>query len=161
MLLRERSEMANAIDVAAYILEQIGSVTTMKLQKLVYYTQVRYLVMNGRPLFSDEIQAWANGPVAPNLYRIHSGRYMIGRGGLGQYGSVDALSFAEKAAASYVVSKLGALSGEQLRSLSHSERPWQDARKGYAPGARCSVPISIESMKSFYSSPECSNPVVR
>ena len=76
--------MANAIDVAAYILEQIGSVTTMKLQKLVYYTQVRYLVMNGRPLFSDEIQAWANGPVAPNLYHIHSGRYMIGRGGLGQ-----------------------------------------------------------------------------
>lgn len=153
--------MANAIDVARYILEQIGSVTTMKLQKLVYYTQVRYLVMNGRPLFSDEIQAWANGPVVPRLYHAHSGRYMIDRGGLGPYGSADALSSTEKAAASYVVTKLGALSGEQLRSLSHSERPWRDARKGYAPGARCSVPISIKSMRSFYGSPECSNPIVR
>ena len=49
--------MANAIDVAAYILEQTGSVTTMKLQKLVYYAQVRYLVMNGRSLFEDRIEA--------------------------------------------------------------------------------------------------------
>lgn len=152
--------MANAIDVAAYILEQTGSVTTMKLQKLVYYTQVRYLVMNGRPLFSDEIQAWANGPVSPRLYHVHAGRYMISKGGMGSHGSSDALSASEKAAAKYVVEKLGACSGEQLRALSHSERPWQDARKGYAPGSRCSVPITIASMKSFYSSPSCINPVV-
>ncbi len=153
--------MANAIDVAAYILEQTGSATTMKLQKLVYYTQVRYLVMNGRPLFEDRIEAWANGPVSPRLYHVHSGRYMIGKGGLGSYGSSDALGYAEKVAALYVVEKLGAYSGEQLRGLSHSERPWQEARVGYAPGARCNVPITVESMKSYYSSPECSNPVVR
>lgn len=152
--------MANAIDVAAYILEQIGSVTTMKLQKLVYYTQVRYLVMNGRPLFSDEIQAWANGPVSPNLYHIHSGRYMIGRDSLGPLGDSDGLSDAGKAAASYVVSKLGAYSGEELRSLSHSESPWKDAREGYASGERCKVPITVESMMSYYNSPDCSNPVV-
>lgn len=152
--------MANAIDVAAYILEQIGSVTTMKLQKLVYYAQVRYLVMNGHPLFRDEIQAWANGPVLPNLYRVHSGMYMIGKGGLGPYGSPDALSHSEKAAAKYVVDKLGAYSGERLRELSHSERPWQDARIGYAPGERCNVPITVQSMMNFYSSPRCSNPVV-
>lgn len=36
--------MASAIDVAAFILERVGNVTTMKLQKLVYYSQVRYLV---------------------------------------------------------------------------------------------------------------------
>ena len=153
--------MANAIDVAAYILEQTGSVTTMKLQKLVYYAQVRYLVLNGRPLFEDRIEAWANGPVSPRLYHVHSGRYMIGKGGLGPYGSSDALGHAEKAAALYVVEKLGAYSGEQLRSLSHGELPWQEARVGYAPGARCSVTITVESMKSYYSSTECSNPVVR
>ena len=152
--------MANAVDVAAYILEQTGSVTTMKLQKLVYYTQVRYLVMNGRPLFEDEIQAWANGPVSPRLYHVHSGRYMIGRGELGSYGSPDALTYSEKAAANLVVERLGFYSGESLRELSHGERPWQDARKGCAPGDRCKAPITIESMKSFYCSPSCPNPVV-
>lgn len=153
--------MASAIDVAAYILEQTGSVTTMKLQKLVYYTQVRFLVTSGRPLFGDEIQAWANGPVSPNLYRMHSGRYMIGKGGLGPFGSPDVLSNSEKAAASIVVERLGSYSGEELRELTHSERPWQDARKGFAPGDRCNALITVESMKSFYCSPSCSNPVVR
>ena len=152
--------MANAIDVAAYILEQTGSVTTMKLQKLVYYTQVRYLVTNGRPLFEDRIEAWANGPVSPKLYHVHSGRYMIGRGGLGLSGSSDALNYPEKAAADLVVERLGSYSGEDLRELSHGERPWQDARKGYAPGDRCNVPITVEAMRSFYCSPSCSNPVV-
>lgn len=153
--------MANVIDVAAYILERTGSVTTMKLQKLVYYAQVRYLVMNGHPLFSDEIQAWANGPVSPRLYHVHAGRYMIGKGGLGSSGSAKALSEPERAAANYVVEKLGAYSGEQLRELSHGERPWQDARRGFAPGARCSEPITVESMLSYYASPLCSNPIVR
>lgn len=152
--------MANVIDVAAYILEQTGSVTTMKLQKLVYYAQVRHLVVNGQPLFSDEIQAWANGPVAPRLYHVHAGRYMIGRGGLGSYGSPEALSVSEEAAAGYAVEKLGTLSGERLRALSHSEKPWQDAREGYAPGERCSTPITVGSMMRFYGSPSCSNPVV-
>lgn len=153
--------MANVVDVAAYILEQTGSVTTMKLQKLVYYAQVRYLVTHGRPLFEDEIQAWANGPVSPRLYHVHSGRYMVGKGDLGSSGSPDALSCSEKAAANLVVERLGSYSGEDLRELSHGERPWQDARKGHAPGDHCNVQISVESMRSFYCSPSCSNPVVR
>lgn len=152
--------MANAIDVAAYILEQIGSVTTMKLQKLLYYVQVRHLVMYGQPLFSDEIQAWAHGPVVPSLYRVHSGKFIIGRGALASSGSEDALSSEEKEAAQYVVEKLGAFSGEQLRSLSHGERPWKNARVGYAPGERCAVPITVDSIKSYYGSSECSNPVI-
>lgn len=153
--------MANAIDVSAYILEQIGSVTTMKLQKLVFYSQVRYLITTGNPLFSDEIQAWANGPVLPSLYRLHSGRFMIGKGFLGSAGSADKLSSSEKEAVQYVVKKLGALSGEELRGLSHEERPWLNAREGYSPGARCNVPITVESIQDYYGSPECQNPVVR
>lgn len=153
--------MANVIDVAVYILEQTGSVTTMKLQKLVYYAQVRYLVENGRPLFEDEIQAWANGPVSPKLYHVHSGRYMVGKDGLGSSGSSGALSYSEKAAANLVVERLGSYSGEDLRELSHSERPWQDARRGYAPGDRCDAPITVESMRDFYRSSSCPNPVVR
>ena len=49
-------------DVAAYILEQKGSMTTMKLQKLVYYSQAWSLVWDEKPLFEEAIEAWANGP---------------------------------------------------------------------------------------------------
>lgn len=43
--------MAHAVDVAAYILECLGSVSTMKLQKLTFYSQAYYLVEHGTPLF--------------------------------------------------------------------------------------------------------------
>lgn len=153
--------MASAIDVAAYILELVGSVTTMKLQKLVYYTQARYLVMNGNPLFSNRIEAWANGPVAPDLFHAHSGKYMIGRGSLGSMGSSSALSESQRKAAEKVVELFGSYSGEQLRELTHNEAPWVDARKGYGPGDRCEVEITVDAMRSYYASPACPNPVGR
>lgn len=42
--------------------------------------------------------------------------------------------------------------GNALEALSHSEPPWIEARVGYAPNERCNVPISVESMKKYYSS---------
>ncbi|WP_307850044.1 MULTISPECIES: type II toxin-antitoxin system antitoxin SocA domain-containing protein [unclassified Saccharopolyspora] len=41
--------------------------TAMKLQKLVYYSQAWHLVWDERPLFDEPVQAWANGPVVPDL----------------------------------------------------------------------------------------------
>lgn len=58
----------SALDVAKYILVKQGtSMATMKLQKLVHYSQAWHVTWTGKPLFNDEIQAWANGPVTRNL----------------------------------------------------------------------------------------------
>ena len=43
--------MAHVVDVAAYILEDLGSVSTMKLQKLAFYSQAYYLAEHGATLF--------------------------------------------------------------------------------------------------------------
>ena len=147
------AEMASAIDVAAYILELVSSVTTMKLQKLVYYAQARYLAIDGNPLFSNRIEAWANGPVVPDLFYAHSGKYMISQGDLGSAGSSSALSEPQRLFGSY--------SGEQLRELTHNEAPWMDARRGYAPDERCEVEITVDAMRNYYASPACTNPVSR
>ena len=64
--------MAQVNDVARYILErQSGSVSTMKLQKLVYYAQAWSLVWDEKPLFHVRIEAWANGPIVRELYDQH------------------------------------------------------------------------------------------
>ncbi|MBS5865379.1 MAG: DUF4065 domain-containing protein [Coriobacteriaceae bacterium] len=152
--------MAKSIDVAAYILEKMGRLTTMKLQKLVYYSQARYMSLYRTVLFSDRIEAWANGPVVPMLFHEHSGKYMIGKGSLDYAKSDEGLSAIEKSVIDVVVDVLGDYSGEQLRELSHSELPWQEARKGYSVGARCCVEISPDSILWYYGSPECHNPVV-
>ncbi len=40
----------------------------MKLQKLCYYCQAWYLAWNNEPLFDEEFEAWASGPVCKELY---------------------------------------------------------------------------------------------
>ncbi|CUP62134.1 Uncharacterized phage-associated protein [Anaerostipes hadrus] len=43
--------MANVFDAAKYILERLGEMSTMKLQKLCYYAQAWSLVWDDVPLF--------------------------------------------------------------------------------------------------------------
>lgn len=74
--------MAEAIDVAEYILHKNGEMSAMRLHKLVYYCQAWHLVWEGGPLFKDEIHAWANGPVIPSLYELHRGQFMLRPGDL-------------------------------------------------------------------------------
>jgi uncharacterized phage-associated protein len=69
--------MARVLDVAKYILERQGRITTLKLQKLVYYAQVWAIVDEGAPLFPDAIKAWGQGPVVPVLFHEHKGRQRI------------------------------------------------------------------------------------
>ncbi len=57
--------MADVFDVAAYILNKQGRMTTMKLQKLCYYAQAWHLVWAEKPLFDEPIQAWGEWPGMP------------------------------------------------------------------------------------------------
>jgi uncharacterized phage-associated protein len=58
----EEIVVASVFDVAQYILRKQGGMTTMKLQKLVYYAQAWSLVWDEEPLFDQPIEAWSNGP---------------------------------------------------------------------------------------------------
>jgi uncharacterized phage-associated protein len=69
--------MATVFDVAACILTKRGGMTAWKLQKLIYYSQAWSLVWDERPLFNERIEAWANGPVCPDLYAAHRGAFMV------------------------------------------------------------------------------------
>jgi len=40
----------------------------MKLQKLLFYAHAWYLAIKGVPLFDEDFQAWAWGPVIPDIY---------------------------------------------------------------------------------------------
>ena len=67
----------SVVDVATYILERTDTITTMKLQKLAFYSQALHLVINGTPLFPEDFHAWRGGPVAPELYAFHRGKFLI------------------------------------------------------------------------------------
>ena len=69
--------MTNVFDVARYILEKQGTLSTMKLQKLCYYCQAWSLVWDDAPLFNEEFEAWANGPVCKELFSQTQGKYSV------------------------------------------------------------------------------------
>lgn len=72
--------MAHILDVAEHILEQSGPIPAMKLHTLCYYTQAYSLVWDGKPLFSNDIYAWTDGPVIEDLYELHQDKSIINPG---------------------------------------------------------------------------------
>ena len=142
--------MAQAIDVAKYICAKAGSMTAVKLQKLVYYCQAWSLVWDEEPLFEEEIQAWANGPVVPALYQVHRGLFKVDESTFGT-GDVGALTENQRDSIERVLEALQGKSGQWLSELSHRELPWQESREGLQPMERGDAVIDLAVMHEYYS----------
>ena len=141
--------MASAHDVAAYILEKTGSMTAMKLQKLVYYSQAWHLVWEDEPLFKERVEAWANGPVVKQLYQHHRGQYTVRTW---SPGDPSKLTEAQRDSVDTVLDFYGDKSAFWLSELTHSEAPWREARKGLGPGDRSGREITKAAMAEYYES---------
>jgi uncharacterized phage-associated protein len=139
---------ASVHDVATYILEKLGPMTAMKLQKLVYYSQAWSLVWDEKPLFKSRIEAWANGPVVPDLYKKHRGQFKV----MHWEGNSSALSPKQKETIDAVLKFYGDKSSQWLSDLTHQEAPWRKARAGILPGHPGDSVISHASMAEYYSS---------
>jgi len=139
-----------AIDIADYILNKCGSMSAMKLQKLIYYSQAWHLVWEDNPLFAEEIQAWANGPVVPELYKRHKGQFKVEANFFG--GNIQNISQKSKEVIDKVLKFYAKKDSQWLSELTHLEDPWKLARNGLADGDRGNHVISLESMAEYYSS---------
>ena len=121
----------------------------MKLQKLAFYAQVQHLVTTGAPLFPEDFQAWRGGPVVPELYALHRGKFLIRPGELSS-GDSSALTDAERGLIDRVCSALGGMTGAELSERTHVEDPWLHAREGLRPSAPSNAVITQEAMRSYY-----------
>ena len=146
--------MATVHDVAAYILSKAGPMSTMKLQKLVYYSQAWHLVWAEDSLFPEQIEAWANGPVAPALYGLHRGRFSVEDW---PAGDADNLDKAQRGTVDAVIDTYGHLDGRKLSYLTHAEQPWRDAREGLRPTEISHNPITPDAMQQYYTGVEGSD----
>jgi uncharacterized phage-associated protein len=121
------SPMYRAIDVARYLLahqDQYDAMSTLKLQKLLYFAQGTFLATLGRPLFVDQMRAWKHGPVVPGVWRTYS-EYKDGVP-LPRPDDFDDSIFdpETRALLDAVYQKWGGLDAWKLRSITHSEGPW-------------------------------------
>jgi uncharacterized phage-associated protein len=141
--------MASAHDVAAYILARRGRMTAMKLQKLVYYSQAWSVVWDERPLFSERIEAWANGPVVRELYDVHRGSFEVTEWPRGDAGR---LTGGERETIDSVLDFYGDKPAQWLSDLTHREQPWLLARRGLPDGDRGNHEITLSSLEEYYGS---------
>lgn len=141
--------MANVFDVAKYILKKKGKLSTMKLQKLCYYAQAWSLVWDDAPLFEEEFEAWANGPVCKELFLKTQGKFWVTAND--EDGDIRKLKSYQKETIDVVLNHYGNKDAQWLSQLTHMEDPWIDARKGVPAGVGCSNIINKESMAIYYS----------
>ncbi|MFA6494921.1 MAG: type II toxin-antitoxin system antitoxin SocA domain-containing protein [Candidatus Paceibacterota bacterium] len=148
------SKTLKAEDVGRYFLflanQEKKPITNKKLQKLVYYAQAWSLVLNDRKLFSEPIEAWVHGPAVRSLYIQYK---KFGFEPIEEDIKQSSLNISGKAKELLdAVWKLyGKMDARYLEMLTHSEKPWQDARAGLQSSENSEKEISLKTMKEYYS----------
>lgn len=144
--------MHNALDVAAWFLNEIDrkagdSITNLKLQKLVYYAQAWSVALLNQPLFPEEIEAWAHGPVVEGVYQKYKEyRYdAIPRSPRKPSFTPQELTVLEDVLAIY-----GEHSARFLEDLTHDEDPWRTTWGDRPPTSRSRQQIPLARMRNFY-----------
>jgi uncharacterized phage-associated protein len=146
---QQETGMASVHDVAAYILERTGTIDTMALQKLLYYSEAYSLAWDNASLFDDAFEAWANGPVVRAIFSRHKGMYKVSS--WQRYGKSENLEPDQRETVDAVLDAYGHLNGTQLSVLTHREDPWREARAGLPDGAQSRAKIDKDRMREYYS----------
>lgn len=168
--------MENLVDIkdfARYIgLSMISkgiSVSPLKLQKILYYEQAWHMVFFGREnqLFAEAPQAWVNGPVYPEIYREYKSSVpgmcdLMKEVHFGINDRKDLLPTIESLSSTMnlseeriglidsVIMLYGSKTQNQLILVTHSERPWCEAREGLLPYQASDKEISLDTMYAYY-----------
>ena len=124
--------------------------STWKLQKLCYYVQAWHYTWTEKRLVKEDFQAWRNGPVCPELFKIHQGKFMIDANDIN--GNPNNLTAEEKESVEVVLKDYGSMNPFELSSLTHSEEPWRSARGNLSADAPSNTVIKVESMGKYYGS---------
>lgn len=135
------------IETSKYVINYLNkkgyTVNHLKLQKLLYYIEAWYSVFTNESLFGEKIEAWEHGPVIRKVWDYFK-KYSI----LYNQLPIDK-NFKLKATSEQieiindVLDEYGNKSGYYLECLTHSEKPWQIAKK-------YGLPISRDIMIEFY-----------
>lgn len=154
IMLKKGENSVPALTVAYYFLKRAKDagdpITNKKLQKLLYYAQVWSLVLLDKRLFKERIEAWVHGPAIPGVYRrFRSFEFSPIMAAL-PADVEDAFSPEELGVLQDIWKVYGKYGADYLEALTHSEAPWQEARRGMEAGERSSAPIDLKLAKEFY-----------
>jgi uncharacterized phage-associated protein len=141
--------MYSVFEVANWFLKK-EPMTHKKVQKLCYYAQAWSYALREEPIMDAEFQAWVHGPVSPVLYdryKVHGFKTIYPDPDMNTVFDNETEELLESTWCTY-----GDSTGNSLEVLTHSEPPWQNARRGCENEDRCAVPINPVDMTQYYRS---------
>jgi len=138
------AEPTPIMKVAAYLCKYKEDLSSLRQQKLLYYTQAFSAIFCSSPIFSDPCEAWANGPVYRDVYQKH------------KIGSIDEefadlLSDNDRKTINCVLECFGRYDGDTLKEITHLETPWIKARGNLPPAAPSENIILFKSIIDYFS----------
>ncbi|EGK8211449.1 DUF4065 domain-containing protein [Campylobacter coli] len=157
-----RCILMKAIDVAKYLItineqknkDENNSLSKLKLQKLLYYSQGYYSALYDKPLFNEEIRAWEHGPVVKEVYdyfkNLGDNAISANKENTLSEQELANLSLEEKETISEVYELMGQYSAWKLREKTHNESPWLETYdEKYKTDEQKNI-ISKEKIKKYF-----------
>jgi len=143
--------VATVFDVANFFItaenkREQGSMTNLRLNKILYFAQIVSILEHGKPLFHDDFEAWNLGPVIPSVYHKYKA---YADAPIKSSESIDYSVFsAEEIRLLFdIFSLYKNLATSRLVELSHQPNgPWHRA---YANGVGKKI-IPLEEIAQFY-----------
>ncbi len=125
------SEHSKIYNIGLYLIESLGDITNLSLQKILYFLNGFSPLLLGHNLFSDTAQAWPHGPVYAKMYDAFSYyvRDNINISEVLKDREFD-LTNEEKEYIDEVSKYFSCYGGSKLRNMSHQTEPWINARLG-------------------------------
>lgn len=140
--------MYNVLDICRYIINYSNDknydISNLKLQKLLYFIQVYFLIETKKPCFNEIIEAWDFGPVIPVAYNEYKGYAGTHIPHIKQYIEYDKNNIWNNKRVDYnnniilsddkylinaVVDKLANYTATDLVNITHHQKPWVSVYK--------------------------------
>lgn len=117
----------SAFEVAKFIINRYNdrniSISNLKLQKLLYFTQAIFLLNEGKACFKEEIEAWKLGPVVPCVY------YEYRHNGFSSIDKIEGFDYDymqdDSKYIDSVIDIFKDYSAKDLVELTHEQDPWK------------------------------------
>ena len=146
-------EKYKSTDVANWFIYKFAEsgdlVTHLKVQKLLYYAEAWSQVLHNRELIDGEFQAWAHGPVIPEVFHEFK-QYGWNPLPVPTQSELPDFPSDVQDVLSQVLDSYGELPAKTLENMTHNDAPWINAREGLDPEERCEKVMSKQEIKEFF-----------
>jgi uncharacterized phage-associated protein len=145
--------MHKAIEVANWFIAKAAEsgdlITHLKVQKLLYYAEAWTLTLIDKELFEEQMQAWAHGPVVPEVFQEFK-KYGWSSLPVPQEQKIPKISPEAEDVLLQVFDAYGDLPAKTLEEMTHKDEPWIKARGGVSFEERCEVVIPKTQIHEFF-----------